>query len=268
MKEIVLILIALLVASFVVSLPSSDDDWYLYRGQVRMWEISAEADTLRARSLIFARSSIDEWLGRVNATSCEELPPPPNGSLFVRLLREDMATKGFSLLGDLRYSVGESREGDTSDEAFGGRCREGGIKVLASSRLTVRDDLLGIKARRYFDVEACQPTAYFLIRRVLARLRSDVIRIVRESFSSGSNVTLALQEVRERLALLVREMRRNLSGTRISIRLSYTAKFSEDEVLLSFTATAFDEGAVIIRDGKLRRGFSCVREWEVRVRGS
>ncbi len=86
MKEIVLILIALLVASFIVSLPSSDDDWYLYRGEVRMWEISAEADTLRARSLIFARSSIDEWLGRVNATSCEELPPPPNGSLFVRLL--------------------------------------------------------------------------------------------------------------------------------------------------------------------------------------
>ncbi len=179
-----------------------------------------------------------------------------------------METKGFSLLGDLRYSVSESRRGDLSDAAFGGYCREGGIKVLVSSRLIVRDDLLGIRARRYFDVEACQPTAYFLIRRILAQMRSETLRAVRESFSSGSNVTLALQEMRKKLALLVRELRRNLSDTGIHIRLSYTTKFSEDEVLLSFMATAFDEGAVIVRNGKLTRGFTCVRDWVIRVRDS
>ncbi len=268
MKELVLILIALLIASFVINMPRSDEDWFLYAGELRMWEMSAEADTLRARSLIFARSWVDRWLVEVNATSCEEIPPPPNGSLFVQLLREDMANKGFSLLGDLRYSIGESEGGDPSDPAFGGYCRHGGIKLLASSRLTIRDDLLGIKARRYFDVEACQPTAYFTIRRLLTHLRYRTIEIVRESFSEEENITVALQEMRENLGSLVRYLRQNLSGTGINFRLTYTTKFADEETVLSFEAAVFDERAVIIRDGRLVRGFSCMREWEVRVRGS
>ncbi|MDK2371866.1 MAG: hypothetical protein QI197_00535 [Candidatus Korarchaeota archaeon] len=268
MKELILILIALLVASFLVSVPRSDEDWFLYMGELRMYEISAEADTLKARSLIFARSWVDRWLAEVNATACEELPLPPNGSLFVQLLREDMTSKGFSVMGDLRYSIGESREGDASDKAFGGYCRDGGIKVIASSRLTIRDDLLGIKARRYFGIEACQPTAYFLIREVLTDLRHRTISIVREAFSSEENVTAALQEMREELASLVRYLRRNLTDEGISLRLTYTTEFAGEEIAIAFKAVVFDEEAIIIRDGRLRRGFSCIREWEIRVRGS
>ncbi len=268
MKELVLILIALLVASFLVSAPRSDEDWLLYMGELRMYEISAEADTLKARSMIFARSWVDRWLAGVNATACEELPPPPNGSLFVQLLREDLMSKGFSLMGDLRYSIGESREGDVSDQAFGGYCRDGGIKVVASSGLTIRDDLLGIKARRYFDVEACQPTTYFLIREVLTRLRHRTIGIVKEAFSSEENVTAALQEMREELTSLVRYLRKNLTDEGISLRLTYTTKFAEEEVAIAFKAVVFDKEAIIIRGGRLRRGFSCIREWEIRARGS
>ncbi len=268
MKELVLILIALLVASFLVSVPRSDEDWFLYMGELRMYEMSAEADTLKARSLIFARSWVDRWLAEVNATACEELPPPPNGSLLVQLLREDMMGKGFSLIGDLRYSIGEARGNDASDPAFGGYCRDGGIRVVASSRLTIRDDLLDIKARRYFDVEACQPTAYFRIREVLTGLRHRTIGIVREAFSSEENVTAALQEMRKELASLVRYLRRNLTDEGISLRLTYTTKFAGEEVVLTFRAVVFDEGAIIIRDGRLRRGFSCIREWEIRARGS
>ncbi len=268
MKELVLILIALLTASFLVNVPRSDEDWFLYMGELRMYEMSAEADTLKARSLIFARSWVDRWLAGVNSTACEELPPPPNGSLFVQLLREDMMSKGFSLTGDLHYSIDESREGDSSDQAFGGYCRDGGIKVAASSRLTIRDDLLGIKARRYFDVGACQPTAYFLIREVLTGLRHRTIEIVRKAFSSEENVTAALQEMREELTSLVRYLRRNLTDEGISLRLTYATEFAGEEVVIAFKAVVFDEEANIIRDGGLRRGFSCIREWGIRVRGS
>ncbi len=268
MKELVLILIALLVASFIVSMPRSDEDWFLYMGELRMYEMSAEADTLKARSLIFARSWVDRWLTEVNATACEELPPPPNGSLFVQLLKKDLISKGFSLMGDLHYSIGESRGGDASDPAFGGYCRGGGIKVIASSRLTIRDGLLGIKAMRYFDAGACQPTAYFLIREVLTGLRHRTVGIVREAFSSEENFTEALQEVERGLTLLVRHLRRNLTNEGISLKLAYTTKFAGEEVVLNFRAMVFDERAIFIRDGRLRRGFSCIREWEIRARGS
>jgi len=85
LKEIYLILIALLAASFLVGIPSPEEDWYGYRGKLRMWQLYSEAESLKARALIYARDYIDRWLYRVNGSEC--LLDPPKGEWLGMLTR-------------------------------------------------------------------------------------------------------------------------------------------------------------------------------------
>ncbi len=265
MKELVVLLIAVLIASFIVSLPSFDGDWYLYRGEARMWELAAEADTLRARSLIFARAFVDTWLARMNGTPCEIQPPSPNGSLFKEELMEDLRAKGFSLAGSIGYSVGESMAVGRSDPAFGGACRDGGVEVSVISHLEVRDALLGMVAHRSFRAKGCQPTSYYLMRRVLSELESGSLSVVKDSFSAGGNLTESMEMVREGISHLVGAIRENLTGKGLDVWASYSTKFLGDRLIISFRAVVTDGEAVIIYGGKERRGFTCSRDWEVSV---
>ncbi|HDI74102.1 MAG TPA: hypothetical protein ENF57_03740 [Candidatus Korarchaeota archaeon] len=269
MKEVYFLIIALLAASFIVNIRPSDDDWILYRGELRMWEMHAEADSLRARSLIFARSFLDSWLYRMNGSACYQIPPSPNGSIFLDMLEKDWSRKGFHYKGFVSYAVFRAEGGQESDPLFGGLCRDGGIGISVRMRLELLDDLLGLEASRNLETEACQPTAYFLLRDVLSLLESRTSSIVRSAFARNDNVSEALKEIKEELRMLITWLRSELMERGVKIRMYYYTKFipleGREDIVIPFRAILYDTRGEFIHMGKVLRGFYCIREWEIRV---
>ncbi len=269
MKEIYLLIIALMLSSVILSAPERDGDWILHRGELRMWELHAEADSLKVRSLIFARYSIDSWLYDVNGSACYADPSPPNGSAFLDMLSEDWAMKGFSYRGYVSYSIFRSKGQQKTDPLFGGSCREGGIGLKVAGKVDLIDNLLRMEADRNFRSQACQPTAYFLLRDILSYLESETSRIVRRSFLLNKNLSDALDDIESNLRQLVPKIRAELLSEGIDLRLYYYTKFiprgKGEEISFVFNAIVRDDLAEYIHLGKILRKFYCIRKWEIKV---
>ncbi len=272
MKEIYLLIIALMISSVMLSMPERDNDWALYRGELRIWEVHAEADSLKARSIIFARYSLDSWLYNTNGSSCYIDPPPPNGSAFLILLGKDWARKGLLYKGLILYNVFKSKRGQESDPLFGGRCREGGIGIKILGKVSIIDSMLYMKADRNFEDQVCQPTAYFFLRETLNHLKVETSRIVKRSFLLDRNLSDALEDIKSSLRQLVIKMRADLLSKGIDLRLYYYTKFvpggNGEEISFIFNAVIRDDLAEYIYLGKIMKKFYCIREWEIKVKTS
>ncbi len=272
MKEIYLLIIALMMSSVILSVPERDSDWVLYRGELRMWEMHAEADSLKARSIIFARYSLDSWLYNANGSSCYADPPPPNGSAFLTLLSKDWARKEFSYRGSISYNIFRSKEGQKSDPLFGGQCREGGIGLGIMGKMSIVDNMLYMKADRNFKDQACQPTAYFSLKGSLDYLKLETSRIVRRSFLINKNLSDALNDIKLNLKHLVIKMRARLLPEGIDLKLYYYTKVvlrrNGKEISFVFNVILRDNLAEYIHLGRIMRKFYCIRNWEVKVRTS
>ncbi len=267
-----MLIIALIISSVILNIPEKDNDWVLYRGELRLWELYAEADSLKARSIIFARYSIDSWLYDVNGSACYIDPMPPNGSAFLTLLSKDWTRKGFSYRGSISYNVFRSKEGQRSDPLFGGRCREGGIGLKVTGKISMIDNMLHMEANRNFDAVACQPTAYFSLRETLEYLKIETSRIVRRSFLINENLSDALNDVKSSLRQLIIVMREKLLSEGIDLRFYYYTKLvprgNEEEISFIFHVILIDNLAEYTHLGKIMRKFYCIREWEVKVMAS
>lgn len=296
MKEAAIILLGLMIAGFILSIPKNDSDWYLYRNEVRIYEISAEADTLEERAMIFARSSLDAWLYNVNGSECELDPPVPSGSYFISLLNEDLAGKAFQLKGSLDYAIDEAVDYVKSDPAFGGSCREGGIAVHLKGNLEITDQIAPLSAKRSFESAGCQPTAYYLIRRLFLSLQTDSREEIRKAFKNAVTLASAFNQVYLTLNTINKRYRDDLMDKGLRISLNYTWRVEdvrEKYDLLGYDVIKGDEGidkkdwvimvrvsydiwgtaifnlsstlqdnlAEIIYENKLYRGFSCHRKW-------
>ena len=272
MKEIYLILIALLAISFLVGIPSPEEDWYGYRGKLRMWQLYSEAESLKARALIYARDYIDRWLYRVNGSECLLDPPTPDGNAFISRMMEDWGPKGFKYEGVVNYGLFEASSEFDSDPLFAGRFRRGGIGLSLVIRATIVDSIFDMRARRVIETKACQPTAYYKARDFLDRIERNVNAIVRSNFRMEDNVTEALEEISRRLSRYILGVRSELIRDGISLSFSYNVDKrgyeNYEDIVFTFSAMTFDGEAEYMYNGHLYRGFYCKRSWQLSIRKS
>ncbi len=272
MKEIYIILIALLAASFLVGIPSPEEDWYGYRGELRMWELYSEAESLKARALIYARDYIDRWLYRMNGSECSLDPPTPDGNAFISKMMEDWGPKGFKYEGLINYGLFEASSEFDSDPLFAGWFRRGGIGLSLVIRATIVDSIFDMRARRVIETKACQPTAYYKAREFLNRIERNVNAIVRSNFRMEDNVTEALEEISRELSKYILGVRSELIRYGIFLSFSYNVDKrgyeNYEDIIFTFSAMTFDSGAEYMYNGHLYKGFYCKRSWRLSIRKS
>ncbi len=272
MKEIYLIFISLIAASFLAGIPSPEEDWYGYRGELRMWQLYSEAESLKARALIYARDYIDSWLYRVNGSECSLDPPAPDGNAFISRITEDWGPKGFKYEGVVNYGLFKATSEFDSDPLFAGRFRRGGIGLSLLIQATIIDSILGMRTKRVIETKACQPTAYYRAREFLNRIERDVNIIVRRNFRMENNVTRALEEISRGLSRYILGVRSELIRDGIFLSFGYNVDKrgyeNYEDIVFTFSVTTFDSEAEYMYNGHLYRGFYCKRSWQLSIRKS
>lgn len=268
MKEGLIILGALIIASFLVLtlhpiLSGDEPNCLLAKGKLRSYQIYAEVESFEPRAMIYARSKIDDFLATMNGSTCSTEPKAPQSDEFVEVLGEDLSDKAFAHTIAVNFEVFEAGGSESSHEAFGSYCRDGGIGVKAYGYIEVKDEFTGMRGERRFEARGCQQTAYFKMRKLLDKIEEEVRKAFNDSSRGASNTKDFLRKLNSRLKNLMSSLREALEEG-IEVKVNYKVDFyprsDSLEAHMHFSIIMKDERGVFILNGEERRGFWCVRE--------